>query len=296
MNDRMTAAEFRALVSSGAIIPTRRGLISAEPEAEIARPADVRKKKRIEEAVKKVVEIGDKKSSRTKKKSAFKPGIIRPDFIETAVKVWGKRNAIFIPYDVSSLKNSKQIVPYMDRDGHPKFSLQPSKACRTYKKAASPYWISARDAFEEKLKGLSFPLVIGFYFIRRRNDEFDYHNMVQYPLDLMRDFGWIPDDSNLYTIGFPMGHEIEPKCPGVAVFVFPLKTLPFIGHPYDKAGYPKAFMPTPSRETLALWEGFRNRTGETILDFYEEEDDSDLSLSIEDGVITLAEIEDENEE
>ena len=277
--ERLTAAQFKALVNAGALIPTRRGLITSNediddkiaqirqmPEKKIQSQKQIEANKRY---------LAKKKTGRKseKKKSVYISGFIDSNLIKKAVKKWNKQNAIFIPYDVSSLKNSKQIVPYLDQDGHAKFSLIPSKASQKYKRYASPYWISARDMFGEMIQGMRFPIAIGFFFIRKRAGIFDYHNMEQYPLDLMRDFGWIPDDSNLYVSAFSMGHVIDNLCPGVVVKAFDVKVLPFFDHPYEKIGYPDAFFPIPSGETVAMWEAIKNWKEVDSIEFYETEDE-----------------------
>lgn len=300
MAKNLTSAEFQALVRSGAIIPTRRGLMTTTDEMERVIGA-VKADEKHEGKMQKQMEANDrylakKHPTRQKKSSVQVKGFISSNLIATEVKKWAKVGGIFIPYDVASLKNSKQIVPYLDQDGNAKFSLQPSKASLTYKKMASPYWISARERFLEMIKGLKFPLVLGFFFIRKRNSIFDYHNMIQYPMDLMRDFGWIPDDSNLYCMAFPLGHTIDTKCPGVVVIPYKADTIPLIDHPYKKLGFPDAFMPAPTAQTLMIWEGMKKLKPTEEAMFYEEGDESEEQAALEEGEDDGIPYEDEPEE
>jgi hypothetical protein len=304
IGDKMSAEEFRALVNSGAIIPTRRGLMTSSPDhsQQISKIKDLMDHKKKMQKQNEVNQryLAKKDPSRARKKRSVKVvGMIDTNLIERNVKKWGAKKAIFIPYDVASLKNSKQIVPYLDKDGEARFAIIPSKASQTYKRLSSPYWISARELFLQKIAGKKFPLVIGFFFIRKRDAIFDYHNMIQFPMDMMRDFGWLPDDSCIYAIGFPMGHMVESKCPGLVITVFPLQdTIPFYAHPYDKLGYPDTYSVQPSTETLALWGGMKKLVPDLDPEFYEEERPSELELDIDSNsiIVGLNEFEDDSEE
>lgn len=246
------------------------------------REAEEKEKKRQKQMDANEKYLAKKNPARIAKRKTFASGVIDSKAIAAEVKKWGKMNGIFIPYDVASLKNSKQIVPFIDQDGRPRFTLQPSKACQKYKRYASPYWVSARELFLEKIKGLKFPLILGFFFIRKRDSIFDYHNMIQYPMDLMRDFGWIPDDSNLYCMAFPLGHIIDSRCPGVVVIPYSMNTIPLIDHPYLKIGFPDAFMPVPNKETLKNWEMIKNHKNPDETDFYEADVLPDMSIDAND--------------
>ena len=105
-------------------------------------------------------------------------------------------NEIFIPFNVSSSKNSKQWTGKM---------LINSKATREYIK------------FLELTKGLSTPLHISFYFIRNSRRRFDYINPAQTVQDLMVKYGYIEDDDVFNLVPYFHGYHVDKENPGVII-------------------------------------------------------------------------------
>lgn len=94
-------------------------------------------------------------------------------------------NQIFIPGEVRSGKNSKQWTGKY---------LVHSKIATRYIKQTAPFWNRYKNDFKALIEGKEYPLKIEFTFIRGTHRRFDYHNMVQLPLDLMQKHEWIEDD------------------------------------------------------------------------------------------------------
>jgi hypothetical protein len=111
---------------------------------------------------------------------------------------------IFIPGNVTSKKNSKQIwwksgqmkgnvKAY--RNGQPVTPfIHSSDANTKYEKDASWYYNVERSNFKKQSKGKNLPLIVGFHFIRSTKAKFDFGNMCQVILDLMQKHEWIEND------------------------------------------------------------------------------------------------------
>jgi hypothetical protein len=94
-------------------------------------------------------------------------------------------NGIWIPFDVPSFKNSKEI------QGN---RLTHSAAVKDYIKLSEPCWQREKFAFERMAQRCKGVLLVQFTFIRGTKGKFDYINMAQGPLDLMQEYGWLSDD------------------------------------------------------------------------------------------------------
>lgn len=109
---------------------------------------------------------------------------------------------VFISGHVSSFKNSKQFIRL--KNGQTR--LVPSKAWNKYMKNYS--WQFKDYKYKKKFKSLfkeeSLPLQVGFYFIRSRNQVFDFHNICAGILDLMQDHRWIDDDNIDNILPYPL--------------------------------------------------------------------------------------------
>ncbi len=129
-------------------------------------------------------------------------------------------NTVFIPGNIPSLKNSKQISQFRG-----KTILMPSK---TVKKYLSSIGIQAFSSSKKtvdlyKTKPLRFPvdelkdlfstgasqIKVGFHFIRGTKHRADFHNLVQIIADLMVAFDIIEDDDMSCFLPFPLQVEGE---------------------------------------------------------------------------------------
>jgi len=121
---------------------------------------------------------------------------------------------IFIPNNVPSLKNSKQISITGKRP-----ILLPSKTVKKYlqsmgvkkfsstKKTVEDY-ASRKNIFRESVgdyfHGASSPCMIGFNFVRDSNRKFDFINAAQIICDLLTAHGFIKDDDMKHLIPMPL--------------------------------------------------------------------------------------------
>lgn len=144
--------------------------------------------------------------------------IIPVSLIDAKFRHYLKDRGIFIPYNVCSSKNSKTFL-YMGKPGHKVPKLVPSDAYRRYVKVSAIYWERYKKLFLDMIKYSPRPLVIKFYFIRETKATFDYLNMEQGPADLMKRFGWIPDDNMDEFVPVSLGYEVDPECPGLVIYV-----------------------------------------------------------------------------
>lgn len=120
----------------------------------------------------------------------------------------------FIPFNTPSSKNSKRVV----KRGN-KTMLINSKQVMDYKKATSIFWAKHQKGFLEATQDLEKPLKIGFYFIRDSKRKFDLVNVAQLPLDLMQEYGWIPDDCMNEIVPVFLGYEVNKDKAGVEITI-----------------------------------------------------------------------------
>lgn len=131
-------------------------------------------------------------------------------------------DAIFIPGQVPSSKNSRVTNTKTGR-------TFPSKNTQEYKKSTLTYWQMYRGKFIELISGKTFPLIVGFFFIRKDNRKFDWVNPVQTIQDLMVDHDWLIDDNSTIMVPTPLISEytnktysIDSDNPGVYIKPFHL--------------------------------------------------------------------------
>jgi hypothetical protein len=125
-------------------------------------------------------------------------------------------NAIFIPGNVPSSKNSKQWTGKI---------LIDSEVTRRYRANTAIFWKAHRTDFLKMVKDKPKPLLIGFHFVRNSRRRFDFCNMVQILQDMAVQYGWLPDDNCDEMLPFPMQDEdnrwyaIDKNNPGVYIKV-----------------------------------------------------------------------------
>jgi hypothetical protein len=129
-------------------------------------------------------------------------------------------SSIFIPGNVPSLKNGKQIVQ-IGKEGRRRPILVPSKTHKKYEEATAFFWKAKRGEFLEQARGLSVPLTVGFFFHRSSRRLFDYLNAIQTCEDLMVKYKWVEDDNASILLPVPIGYALNAKAPGVNIEVIP---------------------------------------------------------------------------
>jgi len=125
-----------------------------------------------------------------------------------------KPNQIYIPGNVPSSKNNKQIV----RSG--KFTkLIDSERVRQYISNTLQYWTKYKRQFQYLIRDKDYPIHIQFQFIRDSKRRFDFVNPMETLLDCMSGqkyryldkkvpgystrVAWIPDDDYKHVVPFP---------------------------------------------------------------------------------------------
>jgi hypothetical protein len=119
---------------------------------------------------------------------------------------------IFISGNIPSSKNSKQFTgKYLVSSKTVKNFLK-SKGIKSYSTARKEVetYKTIPDALESVLSPLKAviqqmrkPCIIEFHFVRDSKRKFDFHNMVQLPLDLMTAYDIIEDDNMDCVIPIP---------------------------------------------------------------------------------------------
>ena len=95
-------------------------------------------------------------------------------------------DAIFIPGNVASSKNSKQWTGS---------KLIWSKLARDYRNNTATYYMMYRQKFRALCKRKMKLSEIGLYFVRDSRRKFDFVNLVQTVQDIIVRAEWLPDDN-----------------------------------------------------------------------------------------------------
>lgn len=121
-------------------------------------------------------------------------------------------DSIFIPGNVPSKKNSKQIG-YRTNYGSGKKLMYCGKPVTPiiissaitlkYEKAKEGYYSGMAPAFRMMVGDLPMPYVVEFFFIRETKALFDFGNACQVILDLMQKHGWVGNDSIDHILPIP---------------------------------------------------------------------------------------------
>lgn len=124
-------------------------------------------------------------------------------------------DAIFIPGNVASSKNSKQWTGTR---------LIWSKLAREYRDSTATLYLMYRLKFKASCKGKNKPLLIGFYFVRDSRRKFDFVNICQTAQDLIVRAGWIVDDNMDEMVPVPVQidgsfYHVDKNHPGVYIMV-----------------------------------------------------------------------------
>lgn len=152
------------------------------------------------------------------------------------------KGQIFIPGNVISLKNSKQILfmPKKNQEakgpitsiryykgGGKKFVvpfIAESDAAKKYKKNTAAAYQMMRSNFHKMIEGLEKPYYVQLTFLRASNISFDYGNMTEIVADCMVAHEWLEDDNcSIVLFDPPKPPEVpyiyNPKNPGVLIKV-----------------------------------------------------------------------------
>jgi len=137
---------------------------------------------------------------------------------------------IFLPGNVPSLKNSKQVAK--TKGG--KTVLLYSKTVKSYLRNLGIQRLSAKtgitayatrqNVFKSKINGffdrVEYPCVLGMHFVRGSRRKFDFINAAQIICDLLVAHGFIVDDDTQHLLPVPMKlngswYSVNKNNPGV---------------------------------------------------------------------------------
>jgi len=170
--------------------------------------------------------------------------LIEKHEIPKLVKLVNEGKAIFIPRNVASKKNGKEIsqrytnlskccnvkaYKQSDRWFCPKCKkptelktypfLRSSKRVLDYEKETEGDYLKNKVLFKKLTKGLIPPYYIGYFFIRKSKHRFDYSNLMELPQDLMTKYGYWSDDNADINVPIPLGFAYNKEQTGVIIVV-----------------------------------------------------------------------------
>ena len=99
-----------------------------------------------------------------------------------------------------------------------------SKAVQQWLKDTKDEWEFQKDYFIDSISELPFPLYIEFTFYRKSKHIFDYHNISQIVTDVMKEYGWLPDDNADIVKPYYGDYVYSKEKPGVLITI--LKNKP----------------------------------------------------------------------
>lgn len=168
----------------------------------------------LDPAYEELLKLSSKSNTPKKRKSKKRDEYLTQENIYLAIHKYFLQGSIYIPYNVVSSKNSKDIVW---SKGKRHSVLVQSKAYRRYQTLSKKYWIENRLLFEKLIASHKKPYNIGFFFIRFNDEAWDYHNMIQGPADMMVKYNWINDDDKKTIRIIPEGHTISKDFQGLVI-------------------------------------------------------------------------------
>lgn len=151
-----------------------------------------------------------------KKKKADAPTYWKGMNIQDVFAHAEANNYIFIPGNVPSSKNSKQLFKN-SRTGNNFISS--SELCKKYVERTKGNYMMFKSRFLKMTEGKKKPYRILFRFIRNSKHKSDFHNLVQLPMDLMIEHEWIDDDNMDEVVPVPSNEPyfIDKNIPGLII-------------------------------------------------------------------------------
>ena len=135
---------------------------------------------------------------------------------------------IFIPGNVPSLKNNKDIIQIPIKGTKPcplckhkkaRPMLIPGKRHKQYVKDTMSHWIQRAYTFRDASKDLPRPLRIHLKFVRGSRHKFDWSNATETIQDLMVHYDWIDDDNSDEILPIAEPYEYDKEKPGVWIWL-----------------------------------------------------------------------------
>jgi hypothetical protein len=170
---------------------------------------------------------------------------LNKDMINHLRSLYDNDKAIFIPGNIPSKKNSKEIMKiYTGRSSccnatyqkRPKlkpicnqchkeceygqrYSIQNSAVVKRYIASSEKDYRKNLPVWQTLIEDLPIPIYVGMYFIRDSMRIFDFNNASQIITDLFKDYGYIFDDNSNVCLPVYLGHHKDPLKTGVIIAI-----------------------------------------------------------------------------
>lgn len=144
-----------------------------------------------------------------------------------------QEDAVFIPHNVPSSKNSKvktkkgvfnskTVSKYLQKIGVKAYHMR-SREVEVYKTRENIFE-SFREPITKMLEGKEKPYKFAFHFVRKTRTKFDFHNLVQILADLMVAHRFIDDDDMTQFLPIPFKindkwYSVDKNNPGVYIII-----------------------------------------------------------------------------
>lgn len=125
------------------------------------------------------------------------------------------KEMIFIPGNVPSSKNNKQIWWKKTKSGKKVPFITDSERVKKYRRFAEEHFLKLKKRFKELSSDKEYPLKVEFFFIKQTRVRFDYNNATHIITDLMVEYGWIPNDDARHLKPIPGGFDVNKSYAGV---------------------------------------------------------------------------------
>lgn len=163
----------------------------------------------------------------------------------TLLQINNVKKVLWIPGQVPSLKNSKEIVTIKTKNSiccnAPLIRLSvgnflcahchkptkhktrplliPSKSVEAYYKTSEAYYASSdfKARYADWFDGCESPIYMGMYFVRKTANAWDFNNVSQIVQDLLVKHNHIVDDNVRYLIPVLLGSHKDAERPGVII-------------------------------------------------------------------------------
>jgi hypothetical protein len=143
--------------------------------------------------------------------------------VKEIAKLNDYKGHIWIPSNVPSLKNSKQIFRKKNKKGIAVPFIASSAGALKYKEDAASYYQKYASVFLSIVKDMDPPYYVQFVFVRSSKRKFDFNNANHMVTDMMVKHGWIEDDDTTILLPVPKftapANYVNPKKPGVWITV-----------------------------------------------------------------------------
>ena len=153
----------------------------------------------------------------------FKKNLNKKKTTKSPIEKGVYKGQIWIPENVPSLKNSKQIFYRSTQDGSKVPFISSSENAKKYQKNTAEYYRRYASVFRSITKDIEPPYYVQFVFVRSSRRKFDFNNANHMVTDMMAKYGWLEDDDTTLLLPVPKftapANYLNPQKPGVWITV-----------------------------------------------------------------------------